>query len=172
LLRALQSRTEAVRVWGTEELGNQKDREATAGLVAALARDTAPRVRTAAATALRYVRPPEVAPLVRAFADPENAVRREAAHSLRELGDRSKVAPEVVRQVVEGSAPALANRVADDLWDSDDSHNATYSGKQAALEALRALAPQQAGDALLRATRSKSPNVKVWATEELARQKK
>jgi serine/threonine protein kinase len=170
LLAAGRSPTVAVRVWACEGLVQQKDKESAAGLVAAL-KDAEVPVRVAAAKALAEVRPPETAALVSVLTDRDNKVRMTAGWSLWQLGDRAKVAPDIVDQVAEGAVPALVKRVADDLWASGDGWDDRYSSKLAALEALKRLAPQRVTEALLAAVRSKEESVRVWACEGLAQQK-
>jgi hypothetical protein len=80
--------------------------------------------------------------------------RRElAARSLKELGAREAV-------------PALVRRVADDRWEGGERD----ASKEAALDALNALAPGQVAGALKEATRSKNAKVRAWATARLAAQ--
>jgi HEAT repeat protein len=170
LLAAAQSKTLAVRVWACEALVLQKDKESTVGLVAAL-KDAEVPVRVAAAKALADVRPPAVAALVSVLTDLDIRVRMTAGWSLWRLGDRTKVTGDLVDQVAEGAAAALAKRVADDLWADGDGWDDRYSSKLAALEALKRLAPQRVTEALLGALRSKEESVRVWACEALAQQK-
>jgi HEAT repeat protein len=172
LLNALSSKTEAVRVWACGQLAGQKDHESTAGLVAALAKDEAPAVRAAAAAALAAVRPPEARALAAALGDPEGQVRQQAAESLRKLGDKSKMPPDLIKQVAEAAVPALMNRVADDRWAGGSGYDPQYGGKDAALNALRVLAPEKVQEALLLALKSNTPEVKKWATDRLADLKK
>jgi hypothetical protein len=96
-------------------------------------------------------------PLIETLNDEDVTVRRQAAQSLEKLGDRSAVA-------------ALKKRVADDLWHSNDHHDG-ISSKKAALKALRSLVPDQVTGALVKATRSQTAEVGVWACAELAGQK-
>jgi tRNA A-37 threonylcarbamoyl transferase component Bud32/HEAT repeat protein len=85
-------------------------------------------------------------------------VRVLAANALRKLNAK-------------GSADALAERVADDLWYVSGYTNVPNDpqagGKTAALEALQALAPDRVLEALERAATSKSAQVRLWASAEL-----
>jgi HEAT repeat protein len=93
--------------------------------------------------------------LALALSDPDDNVTRQAARSLLKLDDPAAV-------------PALVERAANDRFSADGSGG----GKDAALEALRALDSDQATPALLRALKSKKPDVRVWALQNLAGQKK
>jgi hypothetical protein len=95
--------------------------------------------------------------------DKDGQVRKKAAEALQKQGSKSGV-------------PALKKRVSDDVWYisgysnvPDDPEN---GGKTAALNALKALAPDEVKDALVAATRSKSLEVKSWALNLLAGDKK
>jgi von Willebrand factor type A domain len=78
-------------------------------------------------------------------------VRKQAADSLRERNATAAV-------------PFLVKRVADDVWygTGDD------VSKDAALAALRELAPDRVQDALVAATKAKNARVKAWAAKKLA----
>jgi hypothetical protein len=105
--------------------------------------------------------PKAVQALVDGLNDEAGSVRRTSAESLGKMGARAR-----------GAVPALARRVADDVWiagifaDSADPHG---GGKAAALEALKKLAPDRVQGALLQAMKSKNSHVKAWATAELGR---
>jgi tRNA A-37 threonylcarbamoyl transferase component Bud32 len=105
--------------------------------------------------------PAAVQVLVEGLNDEDGKVRRTSAESLGVMGARAR-----------GAVPALARRVADDVWiggvfaHTADPHG---GGKAAALEALKKLAPERVEGALLLAMKSKNPAVKSWATTELGR---
>ena len=91
--------------------------------------------------------------LVEQLKDKDRDVRAEAARSLAK------------RKAVR-TASHLAKRIADDVWHvtiRDD----TDPSKEAALEALKALAPGQVEDALLAAMKSGNASVKAWATNKI-----
>jgi HEAT repeat protein len=103
--------------------------------------------------------------LIKALADTDGYVRRAAADSLKMLGDKAAV-------------PALVKRVADEVWLSRPTGFFTYrdepydgfrglGSKDHALEALKALAPEQVKAALQEAARSSKAEVKKWAEGEL-----
>lgn len=81
--------------------------------------------------------------------------RADAAKSLKTLGARD---PETIQ--------ALVGRVADDRWEADD--KGTDLSKEAALDALKALAPAQVTDALKKAKGSINSRVRAWAEARLA----
>jgi hypothetical protein len=95
--------------------------------------------------------------LVAKLDEEDNTVRRQAAESLKKLGDRSAV-------------PALVRRVADDLWGYEDGNYQPSGSKLPALEALRELGPERVTEALLGALGSKTEAVRVWACEHLGKQ--
>jgi HEAT repeat protein len=69
--------------------------------------------------------------------------------------------------------PALIERIADDRWgsvgDPVNTDNSTgNTSKDAALKALRQLAPEKVEEALVRATSSKNAKTRTWATSQLA----
>jgi hypothetical protein len=97
--------------------------------------------------------PPAVRALLAALEDRDVTKREMAARSLKSLGAREAV-------------PALVRRVADDRWEKDS--RGTDSSKEAALEALKALAPGEVAEALRAASRSKNAAVRAWATGKLA----
>jgi HEAT repeat protein len=99
-----------------------------------------------------------VKPLIERLNDENAGVRRQVAESLEKLGDKSAV-------------PALVRRVADDLWDSSDSYSKSSSSKKAALSALTVLGPERVTEALLKAAASATIPVRVFACEELGKQK-
>jgi serine/threonine protein kinase len=121
-----------------------------------------------------------VAALPKRFDDPHWSVRREAAHSLGRIGD-----PDAV--------PALIARVADEKWMTERwglepgekfsrwASDPKQGGKDAALDALRVLAPARVVEALVQALRSGRKDrgfekeglsrpglVRAWAAERLA----
>jgi hypothetical protein len=105
--------------------------------------------------------PAAVKALMEQLSDTDADVRHAAAESLVKMGARAK-----------GAVPALVNRVADDLWGSKDSpvnvDNATgNTSKDAALKALKQLAPDRVEEALVAATKSKNVKTKQWATTQL-----
>jgi hypothetical protein len=101
----------------------------------------------------------EMAPPVRALlaALEDNDVRKRAlaARSLKDIGAKEAV-------------PALVRRVADDRWAPDA--KGIDRSKEAALEALKALAPGRVAEALKAASRSKNAEVRGWAAARLAAQ--
>jgi serine/threonine protein kinase/HEAT repeat protein len=94
--------------------------------------------------------------LLDALTDPDsNDVRRQAAESIKKLGDKTAVGP-------------LEDRIADDLFKDDaGAGSPSYSSKVVALEALKELAPEYVTPALIRATHSATEGVRVWACDEL-----
>jgi Mg-chelatase subunit ChlD len=158
LLLAMKSKNPAVKSWATGEIAllqkegsPSKDKEGSPSKDADKARqEDAPKLA------------PAVQALVDGLTDKEGAVRRTSAESLGKMGARAR-----------GAVPALARRVADDVWiggvfaNTADPHG---GGKAAALEALKKLAPDRVEETLLLAMRSKNPAVKSWATTELGRQ--
>jgi Ca-activated chloride channel family protein len=106
---------------------------------------------------------PEIKALLEALKDRDGAVRREAADGLRRAGVRS---PAVV--------DALKQRIADDVWipkprfvGTKPTGDPVYGGKQAALDALRELAPDEVSPALQMACKSRNADVRAWAAGEL-----
>jgi HEAT repeat protein len=106
---------------------------------------------------------PVVQALIEGLGDTDGAVRRQSAEGL--LQRRAKAA-----------VPALIKRVADGVWiekkrfaGTDNSSDPIAGGKEAALHALRQLAPDQVTDALRNAQTSKNAHVRAWATQELSR---
>jgi hypothetical protein len=115
--------------------------------------------------------PPKVKVVVERLADRDPKARREAARTLRKLGDKSAV-------------QALMKRVADDTWgqtwvlspqrpSGDTPYENVATGrnqgsKYAALEALGGLAPDQVSEALTQASKSKNPQVRSWAVKQMA----
>jgi Mg-chelatase subunit ChlD len=104
--------------------------------------------------------PPALKALVEDLKDKSGRVRREAADALAKLGEKAKP-----------TAPALAARVADDVFDSTNSftRNGDPDGgcKAAALEALQKVAPDRVEGALLKARKSKNEAIRAWATKKL-----
>jgi Mg-chelatase subunit ChlD len=98
---------------------------------------------------------PRVRALVESLQDEHGGVREDAARSLGKLGARAK-----------GSVPALVKLVADERTDAAYS-DGSIRDKDAALDALKALAPDKVESALIAASKAKSPTVKVWADKRL-----
>jgi Mg-chelatase subunit ChlD len=86
--------------------------------------------------------------------DTEFGVRGAAARSLKKIGNKAAV-------------PALVKRISDDVWQFNDENIDSNCSKGYALEALRALAPEQVRPVLIAAMKSKNPHVKTWATTAL-----
>jgi hypothetical protein len=106
--------------------------------------------------------PPTVQALIEQLKDPDADVRRAAATSLGKMGANAK-----------GAVPALIQRVADDVWgtqgNSVNTDNAQgNTSKDAALEALKQLAPDRVEEALLEGMKSTSPGTRKWASAQLA----
>jgi hypothetical protein len=117
---------------------------------------------------------PAVQALVQTLGDKDARVRREAARTLRKLGDKSAV-------------PALMQRIADDSWGQihgpfvtmandtpyeDVASGSNQGSKYAALEALRELGPERVPEALQQATKSKNAEVRAWALRAMTEQQK
>ena len=105
--------------------------------------------------------PAIVKALVEALQDKDWAVRGTAADSLGKMGTKAK-----------GAVPALVKRVADEQYGKPDEsfgYNQYNNGKDknAALAALKALAPEKVEQALVDATKAKNPDVKLWASDQL-----
>ena len=110
---------------------------------------------------------PFVRMLMENLKDKEAVVRREAAVALGKTGPRARPA-----------AQALVDRIADDVWNDSGSpyliggNDAAYDdhkngSKDAALEALKVVAPERVEEALLLAAKSKNRHVKSWAIKRL-----
>jgi HEAT repeat protein len=89
---------------------------------------------------------------------------------------RSLAAQLIARFDVRETIPALRDRIADDQWligpaDEPTRNDPIAGGKQAALTALRQLAPGDVVEALAQALKSSNIRVAVWACEELAQEK-
>jgi hypothetical protein len=72
------------------------------------------------------------------------------------------------------AVPYLIKRVADERWSASiwaEHADPFGGGKTAALEAVKALAPDQVTAALLAARKSSNPRVKAWALTELGKLK-
>ena len=72
-----------------------------------------------------------------------------------------------------GAVPALIQRVADDVWGSQGNSlnigNAQgNTSKDAALKALKQLAPERVEEALIEGMKSTSPRTRQWASAQLA----
>ena len=82
----------------------------------------------------------------------------------------------LLQRQAKAAVPALIKRVADDAWierkrfaGTDNASDPIDGGKDAALRALRQLAPDKLTDALRDAQKSKNAHVRAWATQELSR---
>src|SRR5262249_19001344 len=94
------------------------------------------------------------------------------AHMVRRSGHIHKVAADGLRQLgAKTAVPALADRVADDVWYISGYSNVPSDpeagGKAAALAALKELAPDKVKEALERAAKSKDEHVRKWAADQL-----
>jgi HEAT repeat protein/tetratricopeptide (TPR) repeat protein len=107
--------------------------------------------------------------MVRALAHSDGYVRRAAADGLKKRGDRAAV-------------PALVRRIADEVWIPRPGgfllyRDEPYDGfrglgsKDHALEALKALAPEQVTVALAAALDAKDNRIRTWAAAEMGKQK-
>jgi Mg-chelatase subunit ChlD len=100
--------------------------------------------------------------MIKQLKDDAASVRKAAAESLKKRGNKAK-------EVVD----ALADRVADDLWQGpgpagpSEESSAGNNSKDAALRALKVLAPKRVEDALVKAMDSKTKRVKEWATKAI-----
>src|SRR5262249_31946025 len=102
----------------------------------------------------------DVKALVKQLKDEDAGVRHAAAEALAKRGVKA-------REVID----ALIERVADDVWTTGavQQDNATgNTSKDAALKALKKLAPDKVEDALAKALESKNPRVKAWAAKQLS----
>jgi hypothetical protein len=97
--------------------------------------------------------------LLDALTDPDsNDVRRQAAESIKKLGDKTAVGP-------------LEDRIADDLFKDDLGGGYNSSSKCAAADALKELAPERVTPALRGAlAQEKNEDVRYWACWELGQQ--
>ena len=105
--------------------------------------------------------PPAVLALIEQLNDDDADVRYAAAESLGKLGPKASAA-----------VPALMKRLADDRWGSGskpvNTDNARgNTSKDAALKALRQLAPDKVEAALVEAMKSKSAKTKAWASAQI-----
>jgi HEAT repeat protein/Mg-chelatase subunit ChlD len=105
--------------------------------------------------------PPAVLALIEQLNDGDADVRHSAAESLSKLGSKANAA-----------VPALMKRLADDRWGSGsnpvNTDNARgNTSKDAALKALRQIAPDKVEAALVEAMKSKSPKTKAWASAQI-----
>lgn len=100
----------------------------------------------------------EIKALIVNLTDPNVGVRRQAAEALQSRGDKTAV-------------PALMERVWDDLWDGRDAFGPADSSKLMALLALKKLGKSKVTGALVKASKSETAEVRVWACIQLAEQK-
>jgi HEAT repeats len=105
--------------------------------------------------------PPRVKALVEQLQDEDWLARVAAANSLGKMGTKAK-----------GAVPALIKRVADERYGMTYgvlpyNHRHNGNDKNAALAALKAIAPEKVEQALIEATKSKNLNVKRWAGDRL-----
>jgi hypothetical protein len=110
-----------------------------------------------------------VAGLIVALNDRSGGVRREAAETLKKL---AALPTEALRKKAREAVPALMERVADDKWIESgvvENSDPVAGGKSAALDALRALAPDRVAEALVRALRAANGKMRAWAATELGR---
>jgi HEAT repeat protein/tetratricopeptide (TPR) repeat protein len=112
--------------------------------------------------------PGVVAALVRGLSEPDPTDKDHAARMVRKGGHIRAVAAEALRKLGARSAvPDLTKRVADGVWYASGYGNVPgdpeAGGKAAALKALAELAPGEVIGALTQATRSKVPEVQLWA---------
>jgi HEAT repeat protein len=106
--------------------------------------------------------PPAVQALIEQLKDGDADARHAAATSLGKMGANAK-----------GAVPALIQRVADDVWGSQgnsvNTDNAQgNTSKDAALKALKQLAPDRVEEALIEGMKSTSPRTRQWASAQLA----
>jgi hypothetical protein len=110
--------------------------------------------------------PPAVQALIEQLKDEDADSRHAAATSLGNMGVNAG-----------GAVPALIERVADDVWgtqgggvrdavNTDNAHGNT--SKDAALKALKQLAPDRVEEALIKGTKSTNPRTRAWASAQLA----
>jgi HEAT repeat protein len=110
--------------------------------------------------------PPHVKALIEQLYDKNADVRRAAATGLQ----KQRATPAV---------PTLVKLVESDWWDGGNISSGGMRiflagpgpSKGYMLDALRALAPEKAEEALMVARKSPDDNVRVWATEELGKEK-
>lgn len=136
-------------------LGPERVREAL--LVALSSKDE--HVRAWAATELATTMDKAVlAVLAARLTDGYPAVRKAAAETLAKVGDQDAV-------------PALVQRVGDDVWVSSVNglNDPRDGGKEAALGALKQLAPQRVTEALIPGLRSPHPRQRAWSAVELGK---
>jgi Ca-activated chloride channel family protein len=110
--------------------------------------------------------PPALRAFVLGLTDGDGTVRKASAEAI------GRMAPRVARAAV----PDLIERVADDRWVKKGPFvtrggtpaDPIGGGKEAALETLRKLAPDQVTEALRKAQQSKNPDVRAWAIGKLS----
>jgi hypothetical protein len=155
LLKAAKSKTSGVRTWATEALVEWAKDDRSAGK-----KEQRNEKAKADSEGLEGEELPAVVrAMVEGMTDSDGTVRAQSAESLRKLGAKAK-----------GAVPALIKRVADDRWPGGP-FLPNDGGKNAALAALKELAPDKVEEALLKALKSKNKDVKAWATTELGRLK-
>jgi HEAT repeat protein len=150
LLAAMKSKNSKTKQWATTQLG------------ASNAASSSGRTSSASDKGGSVDASPTVRALIAQLSDEDADVRHAAATSLAKLGAAAK-----------GAVPALIERLADDRWGSKDkpvnTDNSTgNTSKDAALKALRQLAPDNVESALVAAMKSSNPKVKTWAAKALA----
>src|SRR5262249_35831587 len=111
--------------------------------------------------------PVDVPPATHKAGPPAVADAGPAAAPLQDLGSddaeaRRRAAEKLGQLGAAAAAPQLARRVGDDTF-------ATPEEKLAALNALKALAPELLDEALWNALRARNPRVRAWALEEMKR---
>jgi Mg-chelatase subunit ChlD len=100
--------------------------------------------------------PPRVKALIEALQDADADVRQRAAESLGKLGAKAK-----------GAVPALVKRVADARYGKFLSGSFQGHDKDAAVAALKRIAPEKVEQALIDATKAKDPAIRSWANKRL-----
>jgi predicted Ser/Thr protein kinase len=117
----------------------------------------------------------QVQRLIKGLKDEDANARFNAAQSLQEWGAVSAV-PALIERVADpvwvDSRPWAGEPTADGYDGSYDGHHGSRSGKEAALQALRALAPDKVKDALGKAadpSRMKDARVRAWALYKLGK---
>jgi hypothetical protein len=110
--------------------------------------------------------PPTVQALIEQLEDADADARHAAATSLGKMGVNAK-----------GAVPALIQRVADDVWGTQgegvrvavNTDNASgNTSKDAALKALKQLAPDRVEEVLIKGTKSTNPRTRAWGSAPMA----